>query len=1096
MTNRYVDVTNGNDLNDGTFAQPWQTISKALTTALPGDQVNLRTGNYPERFTVTSSGGVGNEIVVQPYRYDAGSPDAVTINLASLGTKVDGVPAVTMNGVAYITFQGLTFMNFATNTVAGMDGIRITGSSFITFFDCLIQNYQDKSGSNATNGLSALHIGTGSHDITVNTCEFDTCLSGKTQNITVDGGSYNCTIIDNYIHDADSGAIEVAGASHDITIEHNTIEYVGKERVGGANYYGTAADCIRFNGATNCLCQRNQISNCNWAVVVAPDAGQVVTSGINARNNLIVSCNSAGIMFGNRASTDGSQVTNCEAYNNTIDGCAAGFYLRPTGGGGGFVTATIDHIEAVNSYSIQQGTYHGRDNVWRFEVRNGDVQTWDQGNIGPSGLPNQRAEISYAATASTQKYLSPYNVTDNIGNFQYRISLFYESGFPMVERWATQLQFHPDDSKLSNGWAYSGIQIHDNHLDFVKPFVADGPTSSDFYFVQPIQTGQWYDFVIDVNWSTGGGGWIKVYNAGTLVGTYTGRNHVAGVYYYLKQGYYRDGGITATGILYQTQLQIRDVSNSVGSTCVFKNNIVSNCTATVTLDAVTDAPGTWDSNNYYNSGGITPGSNIQTGNPNYLNPPISYALASNSPCINSGDVNAQSGDVGSIDFFGNVRLNGVIDRGCAEFGSGSGSGGTTYNPNSIGSLNKGQWYAIAAVEILAGTANPPVITSAKFNLSRLGYAPTIASIFYRWTIIGGNQYNTGLTINGSDYAPTATLLLSGQSLNLMNVTIDAQTANMILTYQVPYQALNLAALEGPSRIRVNNPDGSYVEQNVLNGGGQTHNATAGNFVTSAVITGGNFAQGAVASVATIAAPTFLLDVSISVNTGTSITIPSIPWDLLTLPSGENPIVRITNPDGSWADTTGATSTQTPPPPPSGGGGGVSSGQTVTSVVAGKPLTLIQPKPVSRIVHPSDQVVNRIQEAMIKSANTQWQQLSQMPTATKGVFSRESWSSATLLNAWAAVLPSSPGFLKTAAGDVHLRGQLRNDIANTQLAIMVLPVGYRPSDAVFRPCYISGTTDVGMINVGSDGIVSMVHTGGSTNSPIVISLGGIVFPAET
>jgi len=45
-TDRYVSPT-GNDLNPGTLASPYKTLTKALSVRLPDDKIILRAGSYP-----------------------------------------------------------------------------------------------------------------------------------------------------------------------------------------------------------------------------------------------------------------------------------------------------------------------------------------------------------------------------------------------------------------------------------------------------------------------------------------------------------------------------------------------------------------------------------------------------------------------------------------------------------------------------------------------------------------------------------------------------------------------------------------------------------------------------------------------------------------------------------------------------------------------------------------------------------------------------------------------------------------------------------------------------------------------------------------
>src|SRR5207237_3105234 len=190
----------------------------------------------------------------------------------------------------------------------------------------------------------------------------------------------------------------------------------------------------------------------------------------------------------------------------------------------------IDHLESVAPDRIQQTTVDSR-NVLAFTVKPGDVQRWDANNIGPSGMPNQRAEVSYAAAAGVDKRNSPYNVTSDSGQRSYAMSIKFGDGFRLDQRWATLLQFHESDTNPKPG--FQGIAIHGDHMDFATPFHPGTPFASI-----PVKTRNRYDLKLEINWSAGQDGYIKVFNNNQLVGQYNGPTASPGPYYYLKQGYY------------------------------------------------------------------------------------------------------------------------------------------------------------------------------------------------------------------------------------------------------------------------------------------------------------------------------------------------------------------------------------------------------------------------------------------------------------------------------------------------------------------------------------------------------------------------------
>lgn len=1104
MTDRYVSSA-GNDSFDGSLGSPWKTVQKAMDAAQPGDTVNVRAGTYTERLACHVSGATGNIITFQPYGYGSAGEETVTFDYTSLGTVSDGVPYLTFEGINYVTVQGFTFQNHHV-TGTGQRGLHCWNSSYITINDCLFSGNKDMSGG-ASNSYAHHRIWNGSRNVTISSCEYSTINTSGSENLAFDSSAHDCVVRDCYIHDLDNVAICVTGAAYGVVIRHNHVEFVGKKR-DGSGWYSVTHNAIWVNGGHDSVVERNWVNDCHYGIVCYSKPGQNATFNINIRNNILVSNNPSGLMLGNWDSTDGSSVRDCSINNNTIDTCVSGIYLRPTGGGGSFVTAVPQYQAAPRSYSIQQVTEDGRA-CWRFELRDGDVNDFDQGNIGPGGRPNERAEMGYCPPASVNKINSPYNVTPNMGNYQYKYSIKFAPGFPTNQLWATYLQFHPEDSVGT--WAFSGIAGHQNRIDIARPFTDTNVLSNSIYNVNPIQTGVWYDLVLDINWSTSSNGWIKVYRDGALVGSYNGATQASGSggrFYYLIQGYYRDGGISATGIVYETQLQIRKVA---GSSLVFKNNIISNCpTAGITLDAVASPPGTWDSNTFYaNGSGPTPGSNVLTSDPRYTARPTNFALQQGSPAIDSGVSGSSTSDVGDVDYAGAVRINNSrVDRGAIEYGSTvvpvdpggqGGNQGTQYvfDPNTVGAKETGTYYAIAAIEILAGDPIYPQITSAAFNLAKAGYAPSINTIQWVFSTANGPRYCTGARISGNDFAIGCSLFFAGPPPSVqIGTAYTANSGRYISTDAIPFFSFVLGDSDYPYAVRIQNPDGSFVEWTghplVLTGS----LSTVGNFVDSAQITGRNFADGVTAFAAAPSDPSTLLPITVVSNSGTVVTVAAIPYQQLGLLQGQNPIIRIVNPDGAWTDTTGAGSVhQNPPPPPPDNDTTVLVTNT-SSVITGSPVERIHPKVLARLHDPESETVNRVQDRIIQAVNPTMRQLAEMPAARSGIFKREGWSDASLLNGWKNVTGSlNAGFVRDAGGTVHLRGEVLSDIKNVGLPVMVLPESYRPVSNVFAACYVAGTSAVGMVQVGTEGAVRVLHVGGSDGSPVSVSIGGISFPSE-
>jgi hypothetical protein len=214
----------------------------------------------------------------------------------------------------------------------------------------------------------------------------------------------------------------------------------------------------------------------------------------------------------------------------------------------------VDHVEAVRADSIQQVTIDGQV-FTAFTVKPGDVQEWDKqaGNVGPNGQLNERAEIAYAAAPTAQKVKSTQNVTDKTGKQTYPIDLRMKAGWPTHDpanhEWATLVQFHSRDDLPSGTFrGFNGVSVHGNDITLETPgkdgvYLAREPV--------PVETTirRW----LVVNWTSKADGYVKWVDraTGKVLGRYDGPTIAAGEWKYLKQGYYRAGGLPP-GTVYQS----------------------------------------------------------------------------------------------------------------------------------------------------------------------------------------------------------------------------------------------------------------------------------------------------------------------------------------------------------------------------------------------------------------------------------------------------------------------------------------------------------------------------------------------------------------
>ena len=125
-TNLYVDVNQGNDLNDGSQAHPWRTINHAAGQVNPGDTVLIADGTYSitENIHITTSGTSSNPVIFR------GIGNGVVIDGSGLdGSAYSRRDAIFIENADYVIIQNLEIKN------AYRAGIRVSESDHVTIRD-------------------------------------------------------------------------------------------------------------------------------------------------------------------------------------------------------------------------------------------------------------------------------------------------------------------------------------------------------------------------------------------------------------------------------------------------------------------------------------------------------------------------------------------------------------------------------------------------------------------------------------------------------------------------------------------------------------------------------------------------------------------------------------------------------------------------------------------------------------------------------------------------------------------------------------------------------------------------------------------------
>lgn len=119
----YVDSSNGNDSNPGTSTKSFATISKAVTTATPGDTIRLRPGNHKGVITITKSGEPELPITITS---ESSNPNEYAVIDGGATVNSSNKYGFKLRNAQWITIENLKFRN------CWKEVIEIDDSNYIT----------------------------------------------------------------------------------------------------------------------------------------------------------------------------------------------------------------------------------------------------------------------------------------------------------------------------------------------------------------------------------------------------------------------------------------------------------------------------------------------------------------------------------------------------------------------------------------------------------------------------------------------------------------------------------------------------------------------------------------------------------------------------------------------------------------------------------------------------------------------------------------------------------------------------------------------------------------------------------------------------
>jgi nitrous oxidase accessory protein NosD len=363
FTREWVVSASGSDTGDGSAAQPFRSISKAVSMAGPGEVVRVLAGTYAERIVIgdnARAGSSGAPITLQGEgrpRIVPGSGFGALVQVRRPYWIVDGFELdVQRQSVYAVSFQGNVKGSVLANSELhhGTHGAAITtyaGATGAVIENNHIHGFVKSSGNRDSHGVvvqpSSRDITVRNNDIHDNSGDSVQCLGpeGVSSLPPADGllvennhfyanrenavdikTCHNVTIRNNKMHGfkpsstAKGDAVVVHYSARDVTIEDNEVYDSGKGISVGGNHAGPVprgvvvrrnrvhdithqgggeGTAIRLENSEGTVLVNNTVTRVDTALILGHGTGGA-TSNLQVENNLISETPVAVILGGQR----------------------------------------------------------------------------------------------------------------------------------------------------------------------------------------------------------------------------------------------------------------------------------------------------------------------------------------------------------------------------------------------------------------------------------------------------------------------------------------------------------------------------------------------------------------------------------------------------------------------------------------------------------------------------------------------------------------------------------------------------------------------------------------------------------------------------
>lgn len=319
----------GNDANAGSLNAPFRQINTALSKAVAGDTVIVRTGIYYEKVVFPKSGRLQKLITLKAY------PGEIPV-IDGTGLSITGKEAlVTINSVSYIVLEGFDICNYKSSTPwVNINGILATGNaSNLIIRNNRIYNIEHNvapADGRSGHGIEIIgNITSPMKNILVEGNEIHDCNTGYSENLTINGYVDGFTIRGNKIYNAENIGIDAAGGywanstpafnyARNGVISDNELYNIDMTTgpIGGTTGHGAIG--IYVDGARNIIIERNNVHEVDRGIGIVSENDAYPTNDCIVRNNFVANSWRAGIYMGGYLNYTSGGTSNCYVVNNTL----------------------------------------------------------------------------------------------------------------------------------------------------------------------------------------------------------------------------------------------------------------------------------------------------------------------------------------------------------------------------------------------------------------------------------------------------------------------------------------------------------------------------------------------------------------------------------------------------------------------------------------------------------------------------------------------------------------------------------------------------------------------------------------------------------